>query len=96
MRNKEEMTHLHEETIKAFGQVDVIIHNALINFQFDPTKQLDLAHISWENYLTQLEGSVQGALNLLQTNLESLKKIRKSSLHRYRYKPLPKPCRSLP
>lgn len=71
VRNKEEMTHLHEETIKAFGQVDVIIHNALINFQFDPTKQLDLAHISWENYLTQLEGYVQGALNLLQTNLES-------------------------
>ena len=74
VRNKEEMAHLHEETIKAFGQVDVIIHNALINFKFDPTKQLDLAHISWENYLTQLEGSVQGALNLLQTNLESLKK----------------------
>lgn len=74
VRNKDEMQNLHNEAIKSFGQVDVIIHNALIDFKFDPIKQLDLSHITWENYLKQLEGSVKGALNLLQTNLESLKK----------------------
>lgn len=78
VRNKNDMEKLHEETIKKFGCVDVIIHNALINFKFDPIKQLNLEKISWENYLTQLEGSVKGALNLLQTNLESLKKSKRA------------------
>ncbi len=74
VRDKAAMTRLHEAALQKFGRVDVLVHNALINFRFDPTKQLDLENIGWENYLAQMEGSVKGALNLLQTNLASLKK----------------------
>lgn len=73
VRDEEQMTALNKAAVAKFGQVDIIIHNALINFKFDPTAQLDLAHIGWENYLSQFEGSVKGALNLLQTNLANLK-----------------------
>ena len=73
VRDSEQINHLVTKTIEHFGQLDVIVSNALINFKFDPHAQQSLDTIDWKNYNEQFEGSVKAALNLVQASLPYLK-----------------------
>lgn len=46
--------------------ITTVISNALIDYRFDPVARLDARHISWADYLKQLEGAVAASLHLLQ------------------------------
>jgi 3-oxoacyl-[acyl-carrier protein] reductase len=46
--------------------VTTVISNALIDFQFDAEARATADTVSWSDYQTQLEGSVQAALHLVQ------------------------------
>ena len=58
----EQMVRAAEET---FGPVDILVNNALPDYQFDPVSRKDFASIGWEDYQHQL-GGLKGALHCSQ------------------------------
>lgn len=46
--------------------VTTVVSNALIDFQFDADARVTADTVAWQDYQTQLEGSVQAALHLVQ------------------------------
>lgn len=59
-----------ETAVEHFGMpITAAVHNALIDFRFDAENRPTLREIDWEAYDVQAEGSVRGALNLLQACL---------------------------
>ena len=56
-------------------KVTTLVNNALIDYKFDPIKNKSYESIQWQDYLTQLEGSVQGALNSLQAVVPGMKEL---------------------
>lgn len=74
VRNRDEVNNLFAKAQAHFqSPITTIVNNALINFAFDPVKRKDASSIAWSDYLTQLEGSVQAAMNTLQAGLPSMK-----------------------
>ncbi|MCP8615852.1 3-oxoacyl-ACP reductase [Salirhabdus salicampi] len=76
VRNKEEVEGMVNRAKEVFStSITTIINNALVGFKFDPTAQQTAFDISWEQFETQLEGSVKGALNTVQACLQDMKEI---------------------
>ncbi|UXR71582.1 3-oxoacyl-ACP reductase [Staphylococcus sp. IVB6238] len=50
-----------------FGQIDVVINNALVNFKFDPTTQKPFRELDWSDYQGQIDGTLKGAFNTTQS-----------------------------
>src|SRR5690625_3102850 len=44
-----------------FGQIDVVVNNALVDFKFDPNKQKSFIDLSWDDYQAQLNGTLKAA-----------------------------------
>jgi len=75
VRISEEVQNMFRIAREAFGKpVTTIVHNALVNFKFDPVGRSQADTIGWEEYETQLTGSVKGGLNLVQAGLYEMKK----------------------
>jgi len=53
--------------------VTTAIHNALIDYRFDAEARETVDTIQWDDYQTQLEGAVQGALHLLKACLPGMR-----------------------
>lgn len=73
VRDKAQVEAMIEKAIQKFGKIDVVVNNALVNFEFNPTTQQNAEEVKWENYLEQFEGSIKAALNVVQATLPSLK-----------------------
>lgn len=74
VRSRDEVNDLFQTAHDYFkAPITTIVNNALINFVFDPVKRKEADAIDWEDYLAQLEGSIQTALNTLQAGLPSMK-----------------------
>lgn len=74
VRDKAEVEAMFSEAKLHFGSpITTVVNNALVNFSFDPVKRKDASAIGWEDYLEQLEGSVQASMNTLQAGLEAMK-----------------------
>jgi len=70
IRDPDAVHAMVETAVEHFGTpVTAAVHNALIDFRFDAENRATLREIDWEAYDTQAEGSVRGALNLLQACL---------------------------
>lgn len=52
--------------------VTTVVSNALVEYRFDPVGRGTVDTLTWADYARQLEGSVQGALNLLQASLSGM------------------------
>lgn len=65
--NRKEVNQLISEGTKHFGQIDVVVNNALVNFKFDPVKQQPFMDISWEDYQQQIDGTLKAAFNIVQS-----------------------------
>ena len=73
VRDAEAVQAMVEGAAEHFGSpVTTVVSNALIDFRFDPAAKPSADAITWADYQAQLEGSVQGALNLLQACLPSM------------------------
>lgn len=57
-------------------KISTLVNNALINYKFDPVKNKSHENIRWQDYLAQLEGSLQGSLNTLQAVMPSMKELK--------------------
>ncbi|MEG0618923.1 MAG: 3-oxoacyl-ACP reductase [Bacilli bacterium] len=76
VRDKQQVEAMILEAIKQFGPIEVVVNNALINFEFNPVTQKKVEELNWENYNEQFEGTVQSALNVIQTVLPEMKRAR--------------------
>jgi 3-oxoacyl-[acyl-carrier protein] reductase len=52
--------------------ITTVVSNALIHYRFGPVGRGTVDTLTWDDYARQLEGSVQGALNLLQATLPGM------------------------
>lgn len=73
VREKAQVEAMVEKAIQQFGKIDVVVNNALVNFEFNPITQQNAEEVAWENYLEQFEGSIKAALNIVQATLPSMK-----------------------
>ena len=55
------------------GAPTTVISNALVDYRFDPETRADAERIGWEAFDAQLQGSVRGALNLIQACLPAMR-----------------------
>lgn len=77
VRKKTEIQRLVQKAETHFDmKITTLVNNALIDYKFDPSKNKDHETIQWADYLKQLEGTLQGALNSLQTVSTSMKQIK--------------------
>lgn len=65
--NRTEVDELIEKATSYFGQIDVVVNNALVDFKFDPTKQKSFIDLSWEDYQQQIDGTLKAAFNISQS-----------------------------
>src|SRR5690625_5039175 len=65
--NRQEVAALVEQATKHFGQIDVVVNNALVDFKFDPNAQKPFPKLDWEDYQTQLDGTIKAAFNTTQS-----------------------------
>jgi 3-oxoacyl-[acyl-carrier protein] reductase len=74
VRQASEVKALVKQAEAHFGKpITTLVNNALIDYKFDPAKNKSHDSIDWADYLAQLEGSLQGALNTLQAAIPSMK-----------------------
>ena len=64
---REEVDRLVKEATTHFGQIDVVVNNALVNFKFDPVAQKAFKDLSWEDYQQQIDGTLKAAFNVAQS-----------------------------
>ncbi|WP_208560242.1 3-oxoacyl-ACP reductase [Marinilactibacillus kalidii] len=74
VRDKEQVKAMVETVNERFGSIDIVVNNALINFEFNPSAQEKVEELTWENYSEQFEGTIQAALNTIQAVLPSMRK----------------------
>ncbi|MEC6748908.1 3-oxoacyl-ACP reductase [Marinilactibacillus sp. XAAS-LB27] len=74
VRNKQQVEAMVKKATEQFGPIDIVVNNALINFEFNPVTQGAVEELTWENYNEQLQGTVQSALNTIQAVLPGMKK----------------------
>lgn len=65
--NRQEVDRLIEKATNKFGQIDVVINNALVGFKFDPTTQKPFPELTWEDYQQQIDGTLKAAFNTVQS-----------------------------
>ncbi|WP_278926729.1 3-oxoacyl-ACP reductase [Staphylococcus auricularis] len=65
--DRKEVEQLIQQATEHFGQIDVIINNALVGFKFDPEKQKPFTDLAWEDYQQQLDGTLKAAFNVTQS-----------------------------
>ncbi|MCS0543620.1 SDR family NAD(P)-dependent oxidoreductase, partial [Aeromonas veronii] len=76
VRNREQVQNLFIEAKNYFDQpITTVVNNALINFRFDPIARKNAETISWEDFHTQLEGAIKGALHTTQAALPDMKEL---------------------
>lgn len=65
--NRQEVDELINQATEYFGQIDVVVNNALVNFKFDPNEQKPFTELTWDDYQSQLNGTLKAAFNVTQS-----------------------------
>ncbi|WP_456277021.1 3-oxoacyl-ACP reductase [Bacillus sp. AK128] len=78
--NRKEVDNLIKEATEYFGQIDVVVNNALVDFKFDPTKQKTFTELTWDDYQKQLDGTLKAAFNVIQSVLPQFMERKNGSI----------------
>ncbi len=74
IRDPDAVASMIDAAIDHFGDpVTTAVHNALVDYRFDAENRETADTIEWSAYRAQLQGSIQGALNLLQACLPGMR-----------------------
>jgi 3-oxoacyl-[acyl-carrier protein] reductase len=65
--DREAVEQLVKKGTEHFGQIDVVVNNALVNFKFDPTTQKAFKDLTYKDYEQQLDGTLKAAFNVSQS-----------------------------
>lgn len=69
-----DMESLVKFTVDTFGKVDVVVCNALVDYQFNPgSPGASIETVTWEMMDKQMKGTVQGAMNIVKAALPNMK-----------------------
>lgn len=74
VRNRQEVDRMIQQALDQFGSIDTVVNNALVGFKFDPVAQKEFADLTWDDYQAQLDGTLKGAFNVIQSALPTMKK----------------------
>ena len=64
---RDEVDRLVATATEHFGQIDVVVNNALVGFKFDPNAQKAFTELSWADYQQQIDGTLKAAFNVTQS-----------------------------
>ena len=67
MTERAEVNRMVKVAKEHFGNIDIVINNALVNFKFDPNQQKNFKDLTWEDYQQQLDGTLKAAFNVTQS-----------------------------
>ncbi|WP_307257359.1 3-oxoacyl-ACP reductase [Oikeobacillus pervagus] len=74
--DQEQVKAMFDQAEKHFGQeVTTVINNALVHFKFDALNRKQATTIDWEDYETQLKGSIKAALHTTQAAYEGMARL---------------------
>lgn len=65
--NRQEVEEMIAKATEYFGQIDVVVNNALVGFKFDPNAQKPFTELSWDDYQQQIDGTLKAAFNIVQS-----------------------------
>lgn len=77
---RKEVEHLIKTATDYFGQIDVVINNALVGFKFDPDAQKSFKDLSWDDYQKQIDGTLKAAFNVVQSVIPQFIKRKNGSV----------------
>lgn len=63
-----------------YGQIDVVVNNALVDFKFDPIAQKSFIDLKWEDYQKQLDGTLKAAFHVIQSVLPQFMERKSGSI----------------
>ncbi|MFP4227724.1 MAG: 3-oxoacyl-ACP reductase [Salinivenus sp.] len=73
VRDRQAVDDMVARATEHFGApVTTVVHNALVDFRFDPGARAEARSVTWDDYQAQMDGSVKGALHLLQAALPGM------------------------
>lgn len=78
--NRKEVEEMVKKATEHFGQIDVVVNNALVDFKFDPNKQKSFTELTWEDYQKQLDGTLKAAFNVVQSVMPQFIKRQNGSI----------------
>lgn len=65
--NRNDVDEMIKKATEYFGQIDVVVNNALVGFKFDPNEQKSFKDLTWDDYQKQLDGTLKAAFNVAQS-----------------------------
>lgn len=69
-----QMQAMAAEVVKRFGNIDILVNNALPSYQFNPNADYtSIETVKWAHFSQQIDGIVQGAVNSVQAVLPQMK-----------------------
>jgi len=69
-----------EEVLLETGKIDVVVNNAFKSFKFDPEQRKLAWDLKWEDYQSQIDGSVRATHYMCQSVLPAMKKQGQGSI----------------
>lgn len=96
IRDKNQVDEMVDRAVSHFGTpLSTIINNALVDFRFDPKAQKNAAELEWDNFQTQIEGTVKGSVERRAGRSGLYEGTWVWTNHQHRYQPAAKPCSCL-
>lgn len=68
--NRLDVEHMTQSATAHYGQIDVFVNNALVDFKFDPIVQKSFIDLQWEDYQKQLNGKLKAVFHAIQSVLQ--------------------------
>ncbi|MFS0786559.1 3-oxoacyl-ACP reductase [Shouchella sp. 1P09AA] len=78
--NREEVDTMMAQATNYFGQIDVVVNNALVDFKFDPSQQKSFINLSWDDYQKQVDGTLKAAFHVVQSVLPQFLERKQGSI----------------
>lgn len=69
VRDRSAVDKMVQQAVDRFGTINVVVNNALVNFKFDPVAQKKFQDLTWDDYQAQIDGTLKGAFNVVQSVL---------------------------
>jgi len=70
-----DMEALAAAAVEAFGRIDVLVNNALVDYQFDPSSaRASIKTVEWDHFDDQFKGTVGGAVNAVRAVLPHMER----------------------